>query len=93
MKRIMFCFSAGIFLIGAFFYLQTDSKLKTYVMRLLNEDTLYLKNGNILRGWIWDEKDGVVVGETAQNEIFLFNKNEYLEIERDKPLHYLRELI
>ena len=62
-------------------------------MRILNQDTLYLQNGNIVRGWIWNEKNKTVVGETQDKEIFIFNSNEYVEIERDGLLHYLRQLI
>ena len=89
MKRILFCVIAGIFLIGAYFYFRLNPGL----LRLLNQDTLYLNNGDIVRGWIWDDKGGVVVGEALNKEIFIFKDNEYVEIERDKPLHYLRNLI
>jgi len=89
MKRILFCVIAGIFLIGAYFYFRLNSG----PLRLLNQDTLYLNNGDIVRGWIWDDKGGVVVGETLNKEIFIFKDNEYVEIERDKLLHYLRNLI
>lgn len=93
MKRIIFCIMAALFLIGAYFSLHINSGFKVNLMRLLNLDTLYLKNGNVLRGWIWDEKGGLVAGETTQGEIFIFNADEYAEIERDKFLHYLRQLI
>jgi len=89
MKRILFCAIAGIFLIGVYFYFRLNSDLP----RFLNQDIIYLNNGETVRGWIWDDKGGVVVGETLNKEIFLFKENEYIEIERDKPLRYLRSLI
>jgi len=92
-KRILFCIIAAVFLIGAYFFLQTASELKLNIMRILNQDTLYLQNGNIVRGWIWNEKNKTVIGETQDKEIFIFDSNEYVEIERDGLLHYLRQLI
>jgi len=89
MKRILFCVIAGIFLIGVHFYFRLNSNLP----RFLNQDIIYLNNGDIVRGWIWDDKGGVVVGEALNKDIFLFKDGECTEIERDKPLRYLRNLI
>lgn len=92
-KRIIFCIIAAVFLIGAYFFLQTGSELKVNIMRLLNRDALYLQNGDIVRCWIWDEKNKTVVGEAQDKKIFIFNSDEYVGIEKDELLHYLRQLI
>lgn len=92
MRKIILCVVIGIFVLGTLFFLFNPT-LHTNLMRLLNQDILYLEDGDIVRGWIWDERGGIIVGETKREEIFIFSDKEYTHIERNKFLRLLRELI
>jgi len=91
-KKILYAI-LGVVLLCGLLTLLPKTGINTQLMRLLNEDHLYLKSGETVRGWIWDDKDGIVVGETADRAIFIFSRNEYLDIKENKLLQYLREFI
>jgi hypothetical protein len=83
----------GVVLLCGLITLLPKTGINARLMRLLNEDHLYLKNGEVVRGWVWDDRDGVVVGETADKAIFIFSRSEYSDIKKNKLLQYLREFI
>jgi len=92
-RKIIIGVCLVIFALGPYFFLRINFKLRQDWLSQLNQDTLYLENGTVVRGWIWDDKDGLVIGETPEGKIFTFNKEEYRVIEKDLFLRYLRELI
>lgn len=91
MRKTILCVVIGIFILNVFFLF--NSTFHTNLMRFLNQDVLYLKNGDVIRGWIWDEKGGVLVGETKSGVIFVSNDKECIRIERNNFLCLLRGLI
>lgn len=91
-KHISFAIIA-VFVVAAGFFLWPTSKLHLWVLHLLNQDTIYLTNGTILNGWIWDEKGNVVIGETNQDEIFVFKKDELDNVKNDVLLYQLHRLM
>jgi len=92
MRTGTFCAILGIFA-GAMCLLLFNPGIHTGLVRYVNQDVLYTKAGESVCGWIWDEKSGIVAGETQDGEIFVFRGKEYTRIERDTFLHLLRDLM
>lgn len=80
-------------IISALILLDSDSAQYTYIMRELNRDTVYFHDQSLANFWLWDDKGAVAIGEGAQGEILVFNKDEFKEIEQNKLLWYLNILI
>jgi hypothetical protein len=92
-RRIIFCIIAGVFLLSGFIFLRMNPEFSLKITNMLDEDVIYLKGGKVIRGWIWDEQQGVIVGEDRQKEIFVLRANQCLRIEKDELLLLWQKLI
>ena len=60
---------------------------------ILGRDRIYLRDCSMIQGWVWNEKDSIIVGEKLSKKIFIYYPADYTRIERDSLLRYLLELI
>lgn len=93
MKKFLLGFIIGMFFAGSlYFFLQPDATVRLKVGRLLDRDTLYLKNGDVILGWIVQEEGDKILVEVEKGT-FILNRSECKSIQRNTFLRYLRELI
>jgi hypothetical protein len=92
-RKIIVLVGLAAVVLAAFTLLQLDSGQYAYILRQLNRDIVYFNDGSLANIWLWDDKGAAAIGEDAEGEIIVFNKDEYKEIEENKPLRYLNVLI
>ena len=93
-RNVLLSFVLGVFLIaGLFFFRRQSATLREEIWKRLDVDVLYLKKGNVIRGWIWSEDADIIGGLTEENRLFVVRHSECASVQRNKFLHYLDELI
>ncbi|MBI4707984.1 MAG: hypothetical protein HY761_08680 [Candidatus Omnitrophica bacterium] len=93
MKKFLLGFIVGMFFTGSlYFFLQPDATVRIKMGRLLDRDTLYLKNGDVILGWIVQEEGDKILVEVEKGT-FILNRSECKSIQKNTFLRYLRELI
>jgi hypothetical protein len=91
MKSFMLGFmSAATLLIGLYFFTQSVF-LPAKLGRALDEDIVYLKSGDIVRGWIKEERGGIIFIET-EKAAYSLPREKCNFIYKDVLGRYLREL-
>ncbi|UCC95051.1 MAG: hypothetical protein JSW40_09655 [Candidatus Omnitrophota bacterium] len=94
LKALLISFIVSTFLIsGLYFFLPFNSQVRQNIGKALDMDVLYLTSGETVHGWIWDEKEGMVVGGTKEGKIFTHRRSECVYIHRNVFLQYLRQMI
>jgi len=93
MRKLIVLTSLIALVISSFMLLQSGSKYYINIMRELNRDIVYFPDGSLTNIWLWDDKGTVTIGEDAEGDITTLNKDEYKEIDQNKPLEYLNILI
>lgn len=93
MKTFLLGLIVGIFLAIIIYYTPGfDPKLRIRLGRLLDKDIIFLKNGNIVRGWIFKESDEEFLVELEKG-YFRLPRSECETIEKNYLLQYMQELI
>lgn len=93
MRKLIIIATFIVLVILLFLLLQPDSSYYSGIMRALNKDIVYFKDGGLLDFWLWDDKGSAAIGEDAGGEILVFDKDKYQEIEENRLLSYLNVLI
>lgn len=92
MKKTFVLGLLSVFLLALYLSLRYHPLLSTHLVHLLNQDAIMLNNGNIVRGWIWDDAEGVIVGEDRGGMIFFLLLSECQRSEKDALLKTLSRL-
>ena len=88
MRKLILGFILAIFLACLYFIFYPDSELRPQLMRLLDYDILYLKNGGIIQETVFFSHANVVtIGKG------LYEQSDGTRIEEDVFLRYLRDLM
>jgi hypothetical protein len=77
---------------GLYFYWSSDTKLHVEVGRFLDEDRVYLKNGDSLKCWVVKESPKEIVIETKTGT-FTVSRFSCKSIDKDIYLRYIRQLM
>jgi len=94
MRKLIIPVGLVLTILVSFILLQMDaSGPYAYILRELNRDTVHFRDGGTADIWLWDDKGVAAIGENAEGEVTVFNKDEYKEIEENKLLRYLKNLI
>jgi hypothetical protein len=93
MRKSVVLAGLAAMIVSSFILLQPDSRHYSDIMRELNRDVVYFADGSLANIWLWDDEGTVTIGESADGELIVFNKDEYKEIDQNKLLQYLNVLI
>ncbi|MBN2119973.1 MAG: hypothetical protein JW734_02815 [Candidatus Omnitrophica bacterium] len=94
MKKIILIAVTGFIFFAAFyFFVKGPEKKLLTVWRFLQKDVLYLNDNEVIRGWIWQEDEEIIYGETETQEIFNVTRSDCKKIYRNALFEYLRNLI
>jgi len=93
MKKLILGFILGIFFAaGIYFYSSKDAKLHIDIGRILDEDVVYMKDGNTFNGWILEEgKDDILI--QVEKSTFTIPKSSCAIIKKNIFMRYLRGMI
>jgi hypothetical protein len=92
--RVFFVVTFFIFLIGlGYFFSPLGEEARNDFSRQLNKDTIMLKDGAVVRGWIWSETDSVVMGEDIKGDLFTIQLSDIGKIDRNKMFQQLQSLL
>ena len=93
MKKILIGMLAGVSLtVVAYFLFYPNPTLRINTGRLLDQDTFYLKNGQLIRGWIVKDEGDKIIVDIEKGSLTL-NRSSCKEIQENVFLRYLRQLI
>ena len=93
MKRFLFGFILGVALLaGGYFYLRPDAKLHVDIGYLLDQDTLFLRDGSLMYGRILREDNKNILVETKSGT-FVLDRSQCKFIQENTLLRYLRQLM
>lgn len=91
MKNFVLGFVAAlVVMISAYFLFQGVIPMAE-VGRIMDEDVIYLKSGDIVHGWIIDERPGEIFIETKDG-FYTLPKNNCLAVKKNVVGRYLRDL-
>ena len=94
MRKYIFCIVATILIlagINSFFGEEKSWRQKLWL--LLDKDIIYLKNGDVVQGWLWKQESDLIAGRTEKDEVFVFKPSECEIIQEDVLLRYFEKLI
>jgi hypothetical protein len=93
MNKLILGFIIGIFFAaGMYFYYSKDTKLRIDIGRMLDQDVVYLKDGNTFNGWILQEgKDDILI--QVEKSTFTVPKSSCVYIKKDILMRYLRGMM
>lgn len=94
MRKYIFCITAALLILAgiySFFGKEKAWRLKLWL--LLDKDIIYLKNGDVVQGWLWKQESDLIVGRTEKDEMFVFKPSECEIIQEDVLLRYFEKLI
>jgi hypothetical protein len=93
LKLIAFILLCLIF-VGAFlFFVNGPQEVRDRFWDNLELDVLYVQDGRVISGWIWEERDDVIIGEMVDKTIFSVGTQECERVVRDAFIGYLEQLI
>ena len=93
LKIIAFILLCLVF-VGAFlFFANGPQESRDRFYDYLELDALYLQEGRVIHGWIWEERDDVIIGEMADKTIFSVATGDCKKVVRDAFIGYLEQLI
>lgn len=93
MKKFLLGLIIGAFFTaGSYFLFSWDTKLHTDVGKLLDMDTLCLKDGDVIDGWILYEDNENILVETEKGS-FTLPRSTCISIKKNTFLQYIRELM
>jgi hypothetical protein len=93
MKKFLAGLIAGIFFsIVLYFFINPSHLLNTHTGEMLDRDTLYLKDGSIMKGWIKGGDNISIIVETGKG-FFTIPRAQCRLIQENTLLLYVRELI
>ena len=94
MKRKLFWSIISVLFLGSiYFFLKPAASFRTKLWHSLDKDILYLNDGRIIRGWIWERRDNLITGYTEEDEVFVLKSSEPIGVKENELLRYLQELI
>jgi len=93
MRKLIVLISLITLVLTSFILLQPDTRYYINIMRELNRDTVYFPDASLVNIWLWDDKGTVTIGEGAEGDIIVINKDEYKEIDQNRLLQYLNILL
>ena len=94
MRRIIAFIVIFLIFISLFcFYFFGPEYPRLLLWDLFERDVIYLKNGVVVHGWIWEQTGELIIGESEDKTIFNIHPSEYRDISNDEFLHYLYELL
>jgi hypothetical protein len=93
LKIIILLITCLIFVGAFFFYINGPQELRNLFWDYLELDVIYLQEGKVISGWIWEERDDVIIGEMADKTIFSVGTDKCEKVLRDAFLGYLKQLI
>lgn len=94
MRKYIFCIVATLLIlagINSFFGKEKSWRQKLWL--LLDKDIIYLKNGDVVQGWLWKQESNLIAGRTENDEVFVFKPSECEIIQEDVLLRYFEKLI
>lgn len=93
MKKVLLGFIIGIVAaVSAYLFLNPNPMPRINLGRLLDKDTIYLANGQILDGWIADENENTILLEVEKGTVTL-SRARCRSIQKNKLLQYIRDLM
>lgn len=94
--RLLILFFIGwlFFAILLYFFSIPATNLREKIWnQFLDADIIYLKDGKIIQGWIWNENPHFINGLTKEKDIFAIERSECKKIERNVFLYLLQQLM
>jgi hypothetical protein len=93
MKKFTFGLITGIILAAVLgFFFHPSPELRIELGRLLDRDTIYLKNGKVVEGWVVKEDNNQIWVELGTGH-FILHRAECKAIRKNSLLRYVRELM
>jgi len=93
MKKFLLGLVLGIFVSAVLcFFLYPDLRSRVQMGRMLDRDTIYLKDGSVLHGWIVEENETQIFVEVGKG-YFTLPRSQCHNIRRNTFLRYVRELV
>ena len=93
MKKFIAGFIVGIaFSVALYFSFNPSKGVTVFTGRILDRDTIYLKDGSIVKGWIAKEDNRQIWIETKEG-YFTIDRSECQNIQHNTLLLYVRELM
>ena len=87
LKIIIFLFTCLVLFGAIFYFLGTSAGEYDSIWSRLEQDLIYLEDGKVLKGWIWEERVNMIIGERLDKTIFSLPASDYKAVKRD----YLRQ--
>ena len=94
MLKFIILFFVCLVFIGAFLvFAQSSQEIKEGFWDRLELDLIYLHEGRVISGWIWEEREDIIIGEMDDKTIFSVGTYECEKVLRDAFIGYLEQLI
>ena len=94
MRKYILIFLIGVYLAGlTYFLLKLKTPFKDTFIRFLDKDIIYLNDGRVIEGWLWDEENReVAAGKDIRGGLFVVSASEYREVRKNVFLAKLKTI-
>ncbi len=92
MRKYILLFTIVIFaILISCFFLKLKTNFKEEFIHFLDKDIIYQKDGKIIEGWLWEEKNvKIVAGKDVEGNLFAIPLSECKKIKKDAFLTQLK---
>jgi len=93
MKKFLLGFALGAFLMVIIYFAPyVDPRFRVQLGRILDKDIIYLKNGQIIQGWIVIEDSREIYIEVEEGHYYI-DVSQCKQIKKNYLLQYIKELM